>query len=121
MLQIVRTAAELVDQVYGITRNFPKEEEFVTVPILRDHALNVLENAALGMARFELSYRYIYLTRATMSLVELQKHLTLCKSFALMSPEDYNELVTALLVLKSQLEIALKQVDALDPVDPYGF
>ncbi len=121
MLQIVRTAAELVDQVNVLTRNFPPEEEYVTVPLLRDHALNILENSALGMARFDVSYRYIYLTRAVMSLNELQKHLTLCKSFALMSPEDFNELVVASTVLKSQLDIALKQLEIIDTDDPFQF
>ena len=46
MLQMVRTAAELADAIFRLTANFPPEEQYVMVPMLRDTSLTILEYAS---------------------------------------------------------------------------
>jgi len=121
MFQVVGAAADFAELIYRVTGMFPAEERYITVPLLRDHALVILENASLGMARFDISYRYIYITRAIMSLNDIHAHFIFCKTMALLDQGLFNELVTAENILRSRLNEALKLVDQTDPFaqDPF--
>jgi len=110
MLQLIRSAAELARLINRLTENFPPEEQYVMVPMLRDTALTVLEYAALGMARYDIPDRCMLLSRALVSLNELSSHFILCKTIGVMSPSTYQEILDSADLLRSQLMAALKSV-----------
>ncbi len=117
MLTIVRTAAELTLAVNEEIAAFPEEERYVMVPMIRDSALSVLENSALGMARFEVPYRYALLTRALTSLNELSSHFVVCKRVGLVSQQEHDALKQKAESMGRQLAAALKIIDTL-PIEP---
>ncbi|HDS29618.1 MAG TPA: four helix bundle protein, partial [Firmicutes bacterium] len=49
---ILTLATDFATDLFRRTASFPPEEQFVTVPMLRDDALSVIENTALGMAGY---------------------------------------------------------------------
>jgi len=111
MLRTVKSASELVTSVSRLTRRFPAEEQYVMVPMLRDIALTILENTALGMARLEHGSRYIALANAIASLNELISRFTLIKAIADLSDEDLKDVKLKCDVLRHQLDVAVKNTE----------
>jgi len=121
MFQLVSSAADFADLIFNVTGTFPEEEKYITVPIIRDHALNILENTALGMARLDVSYRYICLSRAMMFLNEIHKHFIICKTIALVDKDTFDDMVTAEHILRSRLTEAIKIVDQAESCSDDNF
>ncbi len=117
MLELVRSAADLANTIFRLTDKFPKEEKYILVPVLRDKSLAIIENVALGMARFNPSYRLIFLTRALKVLNELESQFVICKTLSVVTPADYNELKESAESLRNMLHHAVKLVDVMKPYD----
>lgn len=86
--QVLRLAGDFAATVFMWTARLPEDERYMMVPMLRDAALSMLENASLGLARYSPTDRYRLLSRAQTSLEELHSRLSLCKVIGLLLPKD---------------------------------
>ena len=117
MLRTVKSASEIVCLITRLTDRFPEEEQYVMVPVLRDTALTILENTAIGMARLDHGYRYIALTNAITALGNLNSKFILCKRIAVMTDKDIDDLKLKCDILKHQLSVAINNAEFL-PFEP---
>jgi len=115
MLQLVKTASEITSATCTLTRNFPEDEQYILVPTVRDHCFSILENASLGMARFDVASRQNFLTQAIIGIGELKASYNLCKSLDLISSDQHHALIEKTQVLRDQIKMAQDYIATLPP------
>jgi four helix bundle protein len=101
--QLLTLATDLASEVFRRTASFPQEEQYVMVPMLRDDALSVIENTALGMAGYHPIDRFRLLIRSRQALEDLHGRLVMCRTINLLSPADLYSLETKYDALHKQL------------------
>ena len=74
-LEVYKIAMNLVKEVYQLTRNFPKEEQFILVTQLRRAAISVCSNLAEGSARFSKLEKKRFYEISRSSLVEIDTQI----------------------------------------------
>ena len=74
-LEVYKIALDLVKEVYQLTRNFPKEEQFVLVTQLRRAVISVCSNLAEGSARFSKLEKKRFYEISRSSLVEIDTQI----------------------------------------------
>ena len=89
---------DLVEQVYRLTQDFPKQELYGLTNQLRRAAVSVPSNIAEGQARTHLKEYLQFVSTAKGSLAEVQTQLEIAARLHYITPE--------------QLERALQQADA---------
>ena len=114
MLEVVRTAGELAVDVNILTAKFPPEDQHVMVPILRDHALTVIEQIALGTAQYRSDYRLNLLRGAITSLKGLSSRLALCRSIGLVPTDKHALLDHKISTLSKLLAEAIESIRQSD-------
>lgn len=70
-LEVYNFSLKIVDEVYKITRSFPREEIYVLVSQIRRAAISVSSNIAEGAARVSKKEKRRYYEVARSSVVEL--------------------------------------------------
>jgi four helix bundle protein len=81
-------ASELAIELRKAIDHFPPEEKFVLVSFIRDEMLSVIENLALGTARYHPIDQYRYLVRASKSLELLHSRFAICRTTGYICKED---------------------------------
>jgi four helix bundle protein len=76
-LVVWRKSIDLAEKVYGVTRNFPKEETYGLIQQARRAAVSVSANIAEGQGRNGRKEFIQFVGIARGSLTELQTHLVL--------------------------------------------
>jgi four helix bundle protein len=87
-LKVWQKSVDLVEHVYVMTKDFPKEERFGLVSQMRRAAISVPANIAEGYGR---SHRGDYLHHLSMSrgsLLELETHLVIADRLGLVTAES---------------------------------
>ena len=79
----------LVELVYGITSNFPREEQFGLTSQMRRAAVSVPANIAEGAARNGTKELLHFLSIAAGSLSELDTHIELASRLKLVSDTEH--------------------------------
>jgi len=74
-LEIWQLAAELVEKVYQLTEDFPREERYGLVDQLRRASVSVAGNIAEGFGRFHLRDKVHFYYTSRGSLLEIKSHL----------------------------------------------
>jgi four helix bundle protein len=74
-LEVYKTSLLLVKEVYSVTKEFPKEEQYVLVSQLRRAVISVCSNIAEGVARKTKPDRRRFYEIARSSLVEIDTQL----------------------------------------------
>lgn len=85
-------AYEMVIEVYGITKGFPKEENYGLTSQLQRAAVSVPANIAEGYERQHKKEYRQFLSIAKGSLGELETYLLLARDLCYISAEKYESL-----------------------------
>ena len=101
--QLVTLAVDFASEVFRRISSFPEEERYVTIPMLRDDALALIENIALGMAGYHPIDRFRLLVRARKASEDLYGRLVMCRTIDLLTPAD-------MLVLETKYQAIHKQL-----------
>jgi four helix bundle protein len=91
-MEIVLEATELTGEVYRFTDEFPDEEKYLMIPVLRDNVLTILENTFLGISKTDISGKLQLLSKAVLSLNELNNRFILCKTVGLVTSTQHNSI-----------------------------
>ena len=87
-LEVYRQARGLLQLVYLITANFPKEEKYLLVNQLRRAAVSVCSNIAEGSSRFSGPEKKRFYEISRSSLVEIDTQADISISLGFMNQED---------------------------------
>ena len=74
-LDVYKIALQMVNEIYTITKAFPKEEQFVLVTQLRRAAVSVCSNLAEGAARKSIKEKKRFYEISRSSLVEIDTQI----------------------------------------------
>ncbi len=88
-LKVYKEAIAFADEVYTLTKAFPREEVFGIVGQLRRASLSVSLNIAEGSGRSKREFR-VYLKRARTSLYECVPVFELCLRQGYIDPETHH-------------------------------
>lgn len=73
-LHVYRAAIELMKEVYRLTKNFPKEEQYGLISQLKRAAVSVCSNIAEGASRKLKKDKRRFYVMARSSIVEIDTH-----------------------------------------------
>ena len=91
-LDVWKQSKDLVVCVYGITKNFPKEEKYSLVSQINRAAVSVPSNIAEGSSRSSRKEQAHFTQIAYGSLVELLTQLIISQEIGYISNEEYSSL-----------------------------
>lgn len=77
-LEIYQLAENLIIEIYGISNNFPKEEQYGITAQLRRAALSIALNIAEAYGRYHFKDKNLFLYNARGSLLEVKSILLIC-------------------------------------------
>ena len=83
---------KLVLDVYRITKNFPKEEQFGLTNQLRRAAVSFTSNIAEGFSRNFYKEKLQFYSMALGSLTEIQNQLLVAKDVGYISREEFDKI-----------------------------
>jgi four helix bundle protein len=83
-----RKAMDLVTEIYGVTRAFPRDEVYGLTNQLRRAAVSVPSNIAEGQARFFRKEFHHFLSHARGSLVEIETQLMIAQNLGYLTPQQ---------------------------------
>lgn len=83
---------KLVLQIYDITTDFPKEEQFGLTSQIRRSAVSITSNIAEGFGRQGYKEKLQFYYMAQGSVTELKNQLIIAKDVKFISLEKYNEI-----------------------------
>ena len=92
-LIVWQEAMEIAEQVYLLTRSFPREEAYGMTSQMRRCAASIPANIAEGFGRAQRKSFIQFLRVAQGSLKELESHAQLSCRVALLSEADLNDLM----------------------------
>src|SRR3989304_7932120 len=101
-LIVYQKSKELVLFVYSITREFPKNEQYVLLPQMRRAVISVMANIVEGYAK---SRKEIirFLSISIGSLTELEIYFDLCLELNYLKQNEYNKGYNLLIEVKKLL------------------
>lgn len=91
-LEAWKKTHQLVMNIYNITNDFPKEEQFGLISQLRRAASSITANIAEGFERYHFNDKIRFYYQARGSVGEVQNFLILSKDLGVVSNENYFEL-----------------------------
>jgi four helix bundle protein len=91
-LKVWQEAMEMVIEVYRISRNFPRDEQFGLTAQLRRSAVSVPSNIAEGKGRFSRKETVQFLLHARGSLMELETQLKIASRSDYLPQAEYTRL-----------------------------
>lgn len=109
-LEVWKLAHQLTIDVYKITQNFPKSEQFGLVSQVRRSVSSVPTNIIEGQARqYKKEFiQFLYIAKG--SLEETNYHLFLSKDLGYISEEQYNLLLEMCVRIKMMLYKLIKSM-----------
>ena len=87
-------AMELVREIYRVTRNFPKDEQYGLISQLRRAAVSVPSNLAEGYGRNTRKELHQYIGQARGSLAEVETLIEIAKDLGYLDPRVTRELLS---------------------------
>jgi four helix bundle protein len=88
-LEAWKLSMDLVMEIYQLTRNFPKEEQYCIVSQMRRAAISVPSNIAEGSANMTNKQMINFLAISMGSLNELDTQLEISKRLGYIDPKNY--------------------------------
>ena len=109
-LIVWQKAMVLVTEIYGITKNFPKDEIYGLTSQIRRSAISVPSNIAEGYGRNStLDYtRFLQIARG--SLYELQTQLEIAANIDYLQSAQYEEITHAINEIERMLNSMIKKL-----------
>jgi len=105
-LEVYRNAIDFADQIYKVTRLFPKEEIFGITNQIRRAAISISSNIAEGSSRGKKEFSH-FLNISLGSSYECVPLLQLSQNLGYISPEVFIEMIEGLHRISAKLH-ALK-------------
>lgn len=105
-LRVYQDALNISEEIYSVTKNFPKDEQFGLTNQLRRAAVSITLNIAEGTSRTKKDFRH-FLDIAKGSCFECVAILTIAKRQNYLSEEQYTNLYKQCLSLTKMVN-ALK-------------
>jgi four helix bundle protein len=87
-------AMELVTEIYGVTKSFPKYESFGLINQLRRAAISIPSNIAEGKARLSKGEFRQFLGHARGSLAELETQIIIAQNLSYLEESETQRLLT---------------------------
>ena len=91
-LDVYQLALKFVNQIYNLTKLFPKEEQFGLVSQLRRAAVSVASNLAEGASRKTDKDKQRFYLISRSSLVEIDTQLEISKLLSYMNTEQLTQI-----------------------------
>jgi four helix bundle protein len=95
-LQIWQKGIEIVTDIYGVTRNFPKEETYGLIAQMRRSAISIPSNVAEGFRRFHNKEYKQFLYISSGSCGELETQVTIARKLGYIDEEQEGTLLEKL-------------------------
>ena len=95
-LLVWKKSIDLVEQIYKITKQFPKEELYGITNQMRRWAVSIPANIAEGSGRKNKAEFIQFLHIALGSASELETHLIISQRLGFLSINSYDEIMNAL-------------------------
>jgi len=105
-LKVWQDAHQLALEIYKVTKEFPKEEQFGLVSQMRRAASSITANIAEGFGRFHYKEKARFYIQSRASAVELQDHIFLSQDLDYLTKEKARDLF-------QQTNIILKELNGL--------
>jgi four helix bundle protein len=102
-LRVWQAAMDLVEKIYNLTRNFPREETYGLTNQLRRAAISVPSNIAEGHTREHLKEYLHHLSMAQASLAELETQIEIATRLKYVQPEALEHFLSDLNSLGKQM------------------
>jgi four helix bundle protein len=102
-LRVWNEGMDLVEQIYRLTRDFPKHEVYGLTNQLRRAAVSIPSNIAEGQARTHLKEYLQLLSTAKGSLAEVQTQLEIAARLSYITPEQLKPILDRADALSRQL------------------
>ena len=113
-LIVWKEAMDIAEEVYLLTRTFPREEMFGMTAQLRRCAASIPANIAEGFGRAQRRPFVQFLRIAQGSLKELESHTTLCSRVGLLSVEHATKLQSSYTRLGKRLVSFVRSLNVSD-------
>ena len=113
-LRVYREAVSFADEIYNLTKSFPREEIFGIVGQMRRASLSVPLNIAEGSGRSKREFK-VYLKRARTSLYECVPLLDLCLRQGFIDAEAHHDYYQRLNELSKRLSALIRSVNPASP------
>lgn len=110
-LDVYQLALKLVNEIYVITKQFPKEEQYVIISQLRRAAILVCSNIAEGAARKSKSEKKRFYEVSRSSAVEIDTQMEIALNLKYLENVKTDNMEQYLL---SIFRILSKMIDTLD-------
>lgn len=91
-LRAWRLAHDLVIDIYKITKNFPKDEQFGLTSQIRRAAVSITSNIAEGFSRSSSDDKKHFYTIALGSLTEIQSQLLIARDIKYITDDEFQNL-----------------------------
>ena len=101
---------DLADEVYRLTRSFPKEEMFGLTSQMRRAAVSIPSNIAEGQGQLTDKGFMLFLTRARGSLYELETQTELASRLGFLKKQDEEEILASCSEIGRMLHGLLKSI-----------
>ncbi|RMH69069.1 MAG: four helix bundle protein [Gemmatimonadetes bacterium] len=95
-LKVWQNAIELVNQIYVLTRTFPKSEVFGLAGQLRRAAVSIPSNIAEGWGRATTTDYIRFLRIARGSRYEVETQVVIARNLSYLNGEEYQHLVNTI-------------------------
>ena len=102
-LRVWQAAMDLVEKIYRLTREFPKEEMYGLSSQLRRASVSVPSNIAEGHTREHLKEYLHHLSMAQASLSEVDTQLEIARRLHYITPTQLNSINRDLVALGKQM------------------
>ena len=89
-LEAYKESKELVKEVYGLLRKFPKEEQYALCDQLRRSAVSITSNIAEGSGRSSSKEKIHFLEISYASLMEVLSQMDIALDLGYITEEDFN-------------------------------
>ena len=110
-LYIWKRSIELVNNVYELTKSFPKEELFVLTSQLRRAAISIPSNIAEGFSRIHNKEYRQFLYIALGSCSELETQIIIANNLNYLDENKFNDIIKELEVICKMIHSLIKRIN----------
>lgn len=111
-LNVWKNGHELVLEIYGITRDFPKEEVYGITSQIRRCTVSFTSNIAEGFSRRSGKEKMQFYYMALASLTELQNQLLIVKDLGYITEDKFNKLASETISLSKMTNGLIKSANS---------
>ena len=109
-LEVYKNSLKLVADIYDVTKNFPKEEQFGLTTQIRRAAVSVPSNISEGAARNQKKEFIRFLQIAMGSLAEVETQIFISQTLDYLSREKFDVVQGKINHVRAQLSGLIKSI-----------